>query len=120
MRLSAGRGSYQRQLAQSSQGIIRVLTRFRSKGYQNATQQSRKDHMHMIDARTLSRRSLMAATGISAAALFTSRGLFAEETGIVPTLVKAAAGARLEIHPLPLNISVIEQLGGHIATLTVP
>src|SRR5260370_28005393 len=111
MRLSAGRGSYQRQLAQSSQGIIRVLTRFRSRGYQNATQQSRKDYMHMIDARTLSRRSLMAATGISAAALFTSRGLFAEETGIVPTMVKAAAGGRIEIHRLRRNITVLEGSG---------
>src|SRR5260370_1536317 len=74
--------------------------------------------MHMIDARTLSRRSLMAATGISAAALFTSRGLFAEETGIVPTMVKAAAGARIEIHPLRRNISVLEGSGGNIAVLT--
>ena len=56
--------------------------------------------MHITDARTLSRRSFMAATGISAAALFASRGLFAEETGIVPTMMKAAAGARIEIHPL--------------------
>ena len=74
--------------------------------------------MHMIDARTLSRRSLMAATGISAAALFTSRGLFAEGTGIVPTMVKAAAGARIEIHPLRRNISVLEGSGGNIAVLT--
>jgi glyoxylase-like metal-dependent hydrolase (beta-lactamase superfamily II) len=74
--------------------------------------------MHMIDARTLSRRSLMAATGISAAALFTSRGLFAEETGIVPTMVKAAAGARIEIQPLRRNISVLEGSGGNIAVLT--
>src|SRR5260370_3628068 len=73
--------------------------------------------MHMIAARTLSRRSLMAATGISAAALFTSRGLFAEEPGIVPTMVKAAAGARIEIHPLRRNISVLEGSGGNIAVL---
>ena len=74
--------------------------------------------MHFTDARTLSRRSFMAATGISAAALFTSRGLFAEETGIVPTMVKAAAGAKIDVHPLRRNISVLEGSGGNIAVLT--
>jgi glyoxylase-like metal-dependent hydrolase (beta-lactamase superfamily II) len=74
--------------------------------------------MHITDARTPSRRSFMTATGISAAALFTSRELFAEETGIVPTMVKAAAGARIDIHPLRRNISVLEGSGGNIAVLT--
>jgi glyoxylase-like metal-dependent hydrolase (beta-lactamase superfamily II) len=74
--------------------------------------------MHVTGARTLSRRSFMAATGISAAALFPSRGLFAEQAGIVPTMVKAAAGARIEIHPLRRNISVLDGSGGNIAVLT--
>jgi glyoxylase-like metal-dependent hydrolase (beta-lactamase superfamily II) len=74
--------------------------------------------MHITDARTLSRRSFMEAIGISAAAPFTSRGLFAEETGIVPTMVKAAAGARIDIHPLRRNISILEGSGGNIAVLT--
>ena len=74
--------------------------------------------MHITDARTLSRRSFMAATGMSPAALFTSRGLFAEEAGIVPTMVKAAAGARIDVHPLRRNISVLEGSGGNIAVLT--
>jgi len=60
----------------------------------------------------------MAATSISAAALFTSRGLFAEKAGIVPTMVKAAAGARIDIHPLRRNISILEGSGGNIAVLT--
>jgi len=60
----------------------------------------------------------MEAIGISAAAPFTSRGLLAEETGIVPTMVKAAAGARIDIHPLRRNISILEGSGGNIAVLT--
>src|SRR5258708_37478093 len=50
MRLSAGRGSYQRQLAQSSQGIIRVLTRFRSRLSKRNTTIKEGSHAH--DRRT--------------------------------------------------------------------
>jgi glyoxylase-like metal-dependent hydrolase (beta-lactamase superfamily II) len=74
--------------------------------------------MNVNDARTLSRRSFMAAASISTAALLTSRRLFSEEVGIVPTMVKAAAGARIEIHPLRRNISILEGSGGNIAVLT--
>jgi glyoxylase-like metal-dependent hydrolase (beta-lactamase superfamily II) len=74
--------------------------------------------MHITNARILSRRSFMAATGISAAALVTSRGLLADENGIVPTMLKAAAGARIAIHPLRRNINVLEGSGGNIAVLT--
>src|SRR5215472_5513541 len=42
----------------------------------------------------------------------------AEETGIVPTMIHAAATAKIEVHPLRRNISVLEGSGGNIAVLT--
>src|SRR5215469_17934124 len=42
----------------------------------------------------------------------------AEETGIVPTMIHAAAQAKIEVHPLRSNISVLEGSGGNIAVLT--
>ena len=45
-------------------------------------------------------------------------GSLAEETGIVPTMIHAAAQAKIEVHPLRSNISVLEGSGGKIAVLT--
>jgi len=42
----------------------------------------------------------------------------AEETGIVPTMIHAAAQAKIEVHPLRRNISVLEGSGGNITVLT--
>ena len=42
----------------------------------------------------------------------------AEESGIVPTMIRAAAQAKIEVHPLRRNISVLEGSGGKIAVLT--
>lgn len=42
----------------------------------------------------------------------------AEETGIVPTMINAASKAKIEVHPLRRNISVLEGSGGNIAVLT--
>ena len=42
----------------------------------------------------------------------------AEESGIVPTMIRAAAQAKIEVHPLRRNISVLEGSGGNIAVLT--
>ena len=42
----------------------------------------------------------------------------AEETGIVPTMIHAAAQAKIEVHPLRCNVSVLEGSGGNIAVLT--
>jgi len=47
-----------------------------------------------------------------------STALFAEETGIVPTMIRAASQANIEVHPLRRNISVLEGSGGNIAVLT--
>jgi glyoxylase-like metal-dependent hydrolase (beta-lactamase superfamily II) len=41
-----------------------------------------------------------------------------EETGIVPTMINAASQARIDVHPLRRNISVLEGSGGNIAVLT--
>lgn len=79
---------------------------------------NKENEMHVSNARTLSHRSSMVATGLSETALLTSRAVRAEEPGIVPTMVKAAAEARIEVHPLRRNISVLEGSGGNIAVLT--
>ena len=42
----------------------------------------------------------------------------AEETGIVPTMINAASKAKIEVHTLRRNISVLEGSGGNIAVLT--
>src|SRR5215467_8455351 len=42
----------------------------------------------------------------------------AEETGIVPTMIKAASKEKIEVHTLRRNISVLEGSGGNIAVLT--
>jgi glyoxylase-like metal-dependent hydrolase (beta-lactamase superfamily II) len=42
----------------------------------------------------------------------------AEDTGIVPTMIRAAAEAKIEVHLLRRNISVLEGSGGNIAVLT--
>lgn len=57
--------------------------------------------------------------GLSAGAtLLARRPLFADEGGIVPTMVIAAAKAKISIHPIRRNISVLEGSGGNIAVLT--
>jgi glyoxylase-like metal-dependent hydrolase (beta-lactamase superfamily II) len=44
--------------------------------------------------------------------------LFGQEEGIVPTMIRAAAEAKIEVHPLRRNISALEGSGGNIAVLT--
>src|SRR5258706_5056626 len=53
-----------------------------------------------------------------ATAGFPPRLLFAQETGIVPTMINEAARAKIEVHPLRRHISVLEGSGGNIAVLT--
>src|SRR5260370_41184215 len=49
---------------------------------------------------------------------FAPRLVFARETGVVPTMLNEAARAKIEVHPLRRNISVLEGSGGNIAVLT--
>jgi glyoxylase-like metal-dependent hydrolase (beta-lactamase superfamily II) len=67
----------------------------------------------------MKRRDFVELAGLSAwAALLARRPLFADEQGIVPTMVNAAAKAKITVHPVRRNISVLEGSGGNIAVLT--
>src|SRR5260370_25779340 len=65
----------------------------------------------------LSRRRFIAAAGLGVSAVFARRFLFAQETGIVPTMINGAARAKIEVQALRRNISVLEGSGGNIAVL---
>ena len=69
--------------------------------------------MREVESIRLSRRQLFAAAGI-----FAGHPLLAKEPGIVPTMVNAAAKAKISIQPLRRNITVLEGSGGNIAVLT--
>ena len=67
----------------------------------------------------LSRRNFIAVASSAAAAVaFAPRFVFAESSGIVPTMIDAAAKATIETHSLRRNVSVLEGSGGNIAVLT--
>src|SRR5260370_25833360 len=74
--------------------------------------------MNNVTLPNLSRRRFVAAAGLGAAtAVIAPRLFFAQETGIVPTMINEAARAKIEVHPLRRNISVLEGSGGNIAVL---
>jgi glyoxylase-like metal-dependent hydrolase (beta-lactamase superfamily II) len=66
----------------------------------------------------LSRRRFIAAAGLGVSAVCAPRFLFAQETGIVPTMINEAARAKIEVHALRRNVSVLEGSGGNIAVLS--
>lgn len=74
--------------------------------------------MNITKLPIVSRRRFMAVTSLSGAALLISRQLLAEGDGIVPTMIKEAAGAKIQVYPLRRNVSVLEGSGGNIAVLT--
>src|SRR5260370_401319 len=77
------------------------------------------ESMNNVNLSNLSRRRFIAAAGLGVGtAVFAPRLLFAQETGIVPTMINEAARAKIEVHPLRRNISVLEGSGGNIAVLT--
>ncbi len=66
-----------------------------------------------------SRRDFLAAASVTAgAAVLARRTLIASEEGIVPTMVRAAAQAKITVQPIRRSISVLEGSGGNIAVLT--
>lgn len=65
----------------------------------------------------ISRRRFMAVSGVGAA-LLARPPLIAAEDGIVPTMVNAAAKARIATRTLRRNISLLEGSGGNIAVLS--
>ena len=66
----------------------------------------------------LCRRHFISSSFGAGAVILARRRLLAEETGIVPTMINAASKAKIEVHPLRRNISVLEGSGGNIAVLT--
>jgi len=75
--------------------------------------------MYNLDASNLSRRDFIALAGFAAAAtMLAPSSLFAENKGIVPTMIDAAAKATIKTYPLRRNISVLEGSGGNIGVLT--
>lgn len=75
--------------------------------------------MNHVHSSNLTRRRFIAAGGLGATAVaFAPRMLFAETKGIVPTMIDAAAKAKIETNPVRRNISVLEGSGGNIAVLT--
>lgn len=68
---------------------------------------------------SVSRRRFMSSLGLGAAAMaLAPRMIFAEQKGIVPTMIDAAAKATIQTHTLHDKISVLEGSGGNIAVLT--
>jgi glyoxylase-like metal-dependent hydrolase (beta-lactamase superfamily II) len=77
--------------------------------------------MQEVEQNGLSRRRMLAIAAISTgSALFRSRAFGWEKEGIVPTMVNAAAVAKITVTPVRRNISVLEGSGGNIAVLTGP
>ena len=74
--------------------------------------------MNITKLPIISRRRFIAVASFSGAALLVSRQLLAEEEGIVPTMIKEAAGAKIQVYPLRRNVSVLQGSGGNIAVLT--
>jgi glyoxylase-like metal-dependent hydrolase (beta-lactamase superfamily II) len=66
----------------------------------------------------LSRRHFVSASLGASAVVFAKSRLFAQEAGIVPTMIQAASQAKIEVNRLRRNISVLEGSGGNIAVLT--
>jgi hypothetical protein len=66
----------------------------------------------------ISRRGLLRTVGLSAgASLFNGTPIRASEDGIVPTMVAAAAKAKITIRPIRRNISLLEGSGGNMTVL---
>ncbi len=75
--------------------------------------------MQQAESIGLSRRRLLAMASFSAATtVLTHRSLFAKDIGIVPTMIGAAARAKIGTQLIRRNISVLEGSGGNIAVLT--
>jgi glyoxylase-like metal-dependent hydrolase (beta-lactamase superfamily II) len=75
--------------------------------------------MNTVEVRSLSRRAVLRTAALSAlGGSFFTPSLVGAESGIVPTMVNAAANAKIEPHPIRRNITVLEGSGGNIAVLS--
>jgi glyoxylase-like metal-dependent hydrolase (beta-lactamase superfamily II) len=71
-----------------------------------------------LETSDMSRRRLLALAGLSAGAALLARRPLSAKEGIVPTMVNAAAKAKISTRAVRRNISVLEGSGGNIAVLT--
>ena len=71
-----------------------------------------------ISAVTTRRQFLEALALTAGAGLLPRNSVFAWESGIVPTMINAAAKAKVTVQPIRRNISVLQGSGGNIAVLT--
>jgi glyoxylase-like metal-dependent hydrolase (beta-lactamase superfamily II) len=71
-----------------------------------------------ISAVTTRRQFLEALALTAGAGLLARNSVFAWESGIVPTMINAAAKAKVTVQPIRRNISVLQGSGGNIAVLT--
>jgi len=74
--------------------------------------------MNTTSLSNLSRRHFISGSLGASVAILAPRGVFAKDTGIVPTMIEAASQAKIEITRLRRNIAVLEGSGGNIAILT--
>ncbi|QOY85904.1 MBL fold metallo-hydrolase [Paludibaculum fermentans] len=75
--------------------------------------------MRHAESYAITRRRMLAVAGTAmGAALTAGSPLLALEDGIVPTMVNAAAKAKIVVQPLRRGITVLEGSGGNIAVLT--
>lgn len=75
--------------------------------------------MNNFDSSDLSRRKFIAVAGSAAGVVAFAPGfLFAQNKGIVPTMIDAAAKATIKTYSLRRNISVLDGSGGNIGVLT--
>jgi glyoxylase-like metal-dependent hydrolase (beta-lactamase superfamily II) len=74
--------------------------------------------MNTSSLSNLSRRHFISASLGASALILDPRRVFAEETGLVPTMIQAASQAKIEVNRLRRNIAVLEGSGGNIAVLT--
>jgi glyoxylase-like metal-dependent hydrolase (beta-lactamase superfamily II) len=70
-----------------------------------------------VEGMQISRRRFLAVSGVGAV-LFARRPLLAAAGGIVPTMINAAASAKIVTRTLRRNVSVLEGSGGNIAVLS--
>ena len=71
--------------------------------------------MTQTERAKISPRHLLALAGLSAGAKLLARPPLSSELNLVPTMMNAAAKAKIGAQPIRRNISVLEGSGGNIA-----
>ena len=74
--------------------------------------------MEQAESIGILRRNLLALAGLSFGAKLLARPPLSNELNLVPTMINAAAKAKISVQPIRRNISVLEGSGGNIAVLT--